>query len=272
MMHLKCIMAHVAHGTCPKWPACKQQVQSWVLQAWKGQAKGQGINGLRPLDDRPLEFQRTLTYHQEGVNKKKHEEKAKKAAAKPAVSMQKNKKPKAATAGGRLYLCPTPGACAACHKDGWRDSSNFKRHMRAHHADHEDAPPPSYSFKPPPEERGGCLMCERGFPTAQALTRHRASPACGPSRLEEAKVLKLTGYPKVKLLLKAPGEDDPYTPSGVVSDDDIYLHSSHGINVLVDRHGMFAHPPTPQHAHEVVQLCSELHPCGEREDQFDIFE
>ena len=115
-------------------------------------------------------------------------------------------------------------------------------------------------------------MCERGFPTAQALTRHRASPACGPPRPEEDKIPELTVYPKVKLLLKEPGEGEPWTPSGDVSDDDIYLHSSHGINVLVDRHGMFAHPPTPQHAHEVVQLCSELHCCGEREDQFDIFE
>ena len=114
-------------------------------------------------------------------------------------------------------------------------------------------------------------MCERGFPTAQALTRHRASPACGPSRPEEQKFFKLTGHQKVKLLLKAPEEDDRYTPSGVVSVDDIYLHSSHGVNVLVDRHGMFEWPPTPQHAHEVEQHYSELHPC-EREDMFDTYE
>ena len=114
-----------------------------MLQAWKDQAKEQGISGLRPLDDRPLEHvRRTLTHRQQNKNKKKHEEKAKKAAVSMAVSMQHKKKKKAATAGGRLYLCPTPGACAACHKNGWRDSSNFKRHMRAHHADHEDAPPP----------------------------------------------------------------------------------------------------------------------------------
>ena len=113
MMHLKCIMLHVAHGTRPRCPACRQQVQSWVLQAWKDQAKEQGINGLRPLANTALEYTSTLTLRQQSKNKKKHEEKAKKAAAKPAVSMQKEKKPKAATAGGRLYLCPTPGACAA---------------------------------------------------------------------------------------------------------------------------------------------------------------
>ena len=114
-------------------------------------------------------------------------------------------------------------------------------------------------------------MCERGFPTAQALTRHRASPACGPSRPEEQKKFKLTGYPKVKLLLKAPGEDDRYTPSGVVSVDDMYLRSSNSFEFLCDASGILELPPTPEHAHDPMVACSSLFYC-ERGGQFDILE
>ena len=145
--------------------------------------------------------------------------------------------------------------------------------MRTWHKEAEGAPPPlTFRFQVPEEQQRGCLLCARGFPTSQALERHRSGPACGPPiDVEAPGAAMLTRRPVVKLKLLPPGADDRCTPSGVVDVDDIYLHSSNGINVLVDRHGMFEWPPTPQHAHEVEQHYSELHPC-EREDMFDVYE
>ena len=143
--------------------------------------------------------------------------------------------------------------------------------MQSKHKDAEGAPPPSRNFKPPPEERRGCLMCERGFPTAQALTRHRNSPACGPPIDLEAEQLMLTSkLPKVRLKLKAP-EEGRYTPNGVVAEDDVYLHSSKEFEFLCDASGILELPPTPEHAHDPMVACSSLYFC-EREGQFDILE
>ena len=88
------------------------------------------------------------------------------------------------------------------------------------------------------------------------------------SKCKEGKE-SLSGYIRAAALMA--DLDDRYTPDGVVATDDMYLHSARGFTFLCDATGFLACPPTPEHAHDVEQHYSELHPC-EREDMFDVYE